>query len=99
MHLNRVIKARDLDVIYVCGPGHGGPAMVANVYLEGTYSEYYTHISRNEAGMQRLFKQFSFPGGIPSHVAAETPGSINEGGRARLLALRMPTGPPSTIPI
>ena len=80
MHLNRVIKARDLDVIYVCGPGHGGPAMVANVYLEGTYSEYYSQISQNEAGMQRLFKQFSFPGGIPSHVAAETPGSINEGG-------------------
>ena len=80
MHLNRVIKARDLDVIYVCGPGHGGPAMVANVYLEGTYSEYYSHISQNEPGMQRLFKQFSFPGGIPSHVAPETPGSINEGG-------------------
>jgi xylulose-5-phosphate/fructose-6-phosphate phosphoketolase len=80
VHLNRVIKARDLDVIYVCGPGHGGPAMVANVYLEGTYSEYYAHIPPTEAGMQRLFKQFSFPGGIPSHVAAETPGSINEGG-------------------
>ncbi len=64
----------------MCGPGHGGPAMVANVYLEGTYSEYYSEISRDEAGMQRLFKQFSFPGGIPSHVAAETPGSINEGG-------------------
>ncbi len=79
-HLNRVIKARDLDVIYVCGPGHGGPAMVANVYLEGTYSEYYNHISRNEVGIQRLFKQFSFPGGIPSHVAPETPGSIHEGG-------------------
>jgi xylulose-5-phosphate/fructose-6-phosphate phosphoketolase len=80
VHLNRVIKARDLDVIYVCGPGHGGPAMVANVYLEGTYSEYYNHISRNEVGLQRLFKQFSFPGGIPSHVAPETPGSIHEGG-------------------
>jgi xylulose-5-phosphate/fructose-6-phosphate phosphoketolase len=80
VHLNRVIKARDLDVIYVCGPGHGGPAMVANVYLEGTYSEYYADISQDERGMQRLFKQFSFPGGIPSHVAAETPGSINEGG-------------------
>ncbi len=80
VHLNRAIKARDLDVLYVCGPGHGGPAMVANVYLEGTYSEYYSDISRDEAGMQRLFKQFSFPGGIPSHVAAETPGSINEGG-------------------
>ena len=80
VHLNRVIKARDLNLIYVCGPGHGGPAMVANVYLEGTYSEYYTHIAQDEAGLQRLFRQFSFPGGIPSHVAAETPGSINEGG-------------------
>ena len=80
VHLNRVIKARDLDMIYVCGPGHGGPAMVANVYLEGTYSEYYNQISQTETGMQRLFKQFSFPGGIPSHVAPETPGSINEGG-------------------
>ena len=80
VHLNRVIKARDLDVIYVCGPGHGGPALVANTYLEGTYSEYYSHIPRSETGMQRLFKQFSFPGGIPSHVSAETPGSINEGG-------------------
>jgi xylulose-5-phosphate/fructose-6-phosphate phosphoketolase len=80
VHLNRIIKARDLDIIYVCGPGHGGPAIVANVYLEGTYSEYYNHISQNETGMQRLFKQFSFPGGIPSHVAPETPGSIHEGG-------------------
>ena len=80
VHLNRVIKTRDLDVIYVCGPGHGGPAMVANVYLEGTYSEYYPQVSRDESGMRLLFKQFSFPGGIPSHVAAETPGSINEGG-------------------
>ncbi|MCL5736451.1 MAG: phosphoketolase family protein [Actinobacteria bacterium] len=80
VHLNRVIKARDLNMIYVCGPGHGGPAMVANVYLEGTYSEFYANVSRDEKGLQRLFKQFSFPGGIPSHVAAETPGSINEGG-------------------
>jgi xylulose-5-phosphate/fructose-6-phosphate phosphoketolase len=80
VHLNRVIKARDLDVIYICGPGHGGPAMVANVYLEGTYSEYYPHVSPDEKGLKRLFKQFSFPGGIPSHVAAETPGSIHEGG-------------------
>ncbi len=80
VHVNRVIKARDLDIIYVCGPGHGGPALVANTYLEGSYSEYYGQIARDEAGMQRLFKQFSFPGGIPSHVAAETPGSINEGG-------------------
>lgn len=80
VHLNRVIKERDLNMIYICGPGHGGPALVANVYLEGTYSEYYSHVTPDEAGMQRLFKQFSFPGGIPSHVAAETPGSINEGG-------------------
>jgi xylulose-5-phosphate/fructose-6-phosphate phosphoketolase len=80
VHLNRVIKARDLDMIYVTGPGHGGPALVANVYLEGTYSEVYPSISQDAEGMKRLFKQFSFPGGIPSHVAPETPGSINEGG-------------------
>jgi len=80
VHLNRIIKARDLDMIYVCGPGHGGPGMVANTWLEGTYSEIYPHIPQNAVGMQRLFKQFSFPGGIPSHVAAETPGSIHEGG-------------------
>ncbi len=80
VHLNRVIKARDLDMIYVCGPGHGGPALVANVYLEGTYSEYYADVSPDERGLRKLFKQFSFPGGIPSHVAPETPGSINEGG-------------------
>ncbi|MCC7107031.1 MAG: phosphoketolase family protein, partial [Chloroflexi bacterium] len=79
-HLNRVIRERDLDVIYVCGPGHGGPGMVANTYLEGTYSELYPAVSQDEAGMRRLFKQFSFPGGIPSHAAPETPGSINEGG-------------------
>jgi len=79
-HLNRVIKEHDLDMIYITGPGHGGPGIVANVYLEGTYSEVYPNISRDADGMQRLFKQFSFPGGIPSHVAAETPGSINEGG-------------------
>ena len=80
VHLNRVIKARDLDIIYVCGPGHGGPAMVANVYLEGTYSEVYPNVTQDEAGLKRLFRQFSFPGGIPSHVAPETPGSIHEGG-------------------
>jgi xylulose-5-phosphate/fructose-6-phosphate phosphoketolase len=80
VHLNRAIKARDLDVIYVCGPGHGGPGMVANTYLEGTYSELYPEVSQDEDGMRRLFKQFSFPGGIPSHAAPETPGSINEGG-------------------
>jgi xylulose-5-phosphate/fructose-6-phosphate phosphoketolase len=80
VHLNRVIKARDLDMIYVAGPGHGGPGLVANTWLEGTYSETYPHIPQNEQGMQRLFKQFSFPGGIPSHAAPETPGSIHEGG-------------------
>ncbi|HMD56776.1 MAG TPA: phosphoketolase family protein [Solirubrobacteraceae bacterium] len=79
-HLNRVINARDLNVIYVAGPGHGGPGVVANVYLEGTYSEVYPHIGRDEEGLRRLFRQFSFPGGIPSHVAPETPGSIHEGG-------------------
>src|SRR5580704_9632744 len=79
-HLNRVIKKHDLDMIYVTGPGHGGPALVANAYLEGTYSEVYPNISTDEAGMKRLFTQFSFPGGIPSHVAPETPGSIHEGG-------------------
>src|SRR5881296_1118476 len=79
-HFNRVIKKYDLNVIYICGPGHGGPGMVANTYLEGTYSDVYTAIQQNEEGMQRLFKQFSFPGGIPSHVAPETPGSIHEGG-------------------
>jgi xylulose-5-phosphate/fructose-6-phosphate phosphoketolase len=80
VHLNRLIKKNDLNVIYVCGPGHGGPGMVANVYLEGSYSEFYPHISRNAAGLKRLFTQFSFPGGIPSHASPETPGSINEGG-------------------
>jgi xylulose-5-phosphate/fructose-6-phosphate phosphoketolase len=79
-HLNRAIKARDLDMMYVIGPGHGGPGIVANAYLEGTYSEVYPTISTDEAGMRRLFRQFSFPGGIPSHVAPETPGSIHEGG-------------------
>jgi len=79
-HLNRVIKKNDLNVIYICGPGHGGPGMVANTYLEGTYSEIYPNISQDEDGMRRLFRQFSFPGGIPSHVAPETPGSIHEGG-------------------
>ncbi len=79
-HMNRVIRQHNLNAIYVCGPGHGGPGMVANTYLEGTYSELYPNISRNEEGMQRLFKQFSFPGGIPSHAAPETPGSIHEGG-------------------
>jgi xylulose-5-phosphate/fructose-6-phosphate phosphoketolase len=80
VHMNRVIKKFDLNAIYICGPGHGGPGMVANTYLEGTYSEIYPNIQQTEEGMQRLFKQFSFPGGIPSHVAPETPGSIHEGG-------------------
>ena len=80
VHLNRVIKAHDLDVIYICGPGHGGPGMVANTYLEGTYTEFYPNIAEDEEGIGILFKQFSFPGGIPSHAAPETPGSIHEGG-------------------
>jgi len=80
VHLNRLIKQRDLNVILITGPGHGGPALVANTYLEGTYSEIYPDISQDEEGMKRLFKQFSFPGGIPSHAAPETPGSIHEGG-------------------
>ena len=79
-HLNRVIRNWDLNMIYVTGPGHGGPGLVANTYLEGTYSEFYPNISQDADGMQRLFRQFSFPGGIPSHVAPETPGSIHEGG-------------------
>ncbi|GAA0318317.1 phosphoketolase family protein [Actinoallomurus spadix] len=80
VHLNRVIKRRDLDMIYIMGPGHGGPAAVANAWLEGTYSEVYPAVSQDEEGMARLFRQFSFPGGVPSHVAPETPGSIHEGG-------------------
>ncbi|MCW3000879.1 MAG: phosphoketolase family protein [Conexibacter sp.] len=79
-HLNRTIRARDLSAIFVTGPGHGGPGVVANTYLEGTYTEVYPHIRRDEEGLRRLFRQFSFPGGIPSHVAPETPGSIHEGG-------------------
>jgi xylulose-5-phosphate/fructose-6-phosphate phosphoketolase len=80
VHLNRIIKKYELDMFYIAGPGHGGPAMVANTWLEGSYSEFYPHISQDATGMQRLFNQFSFPGGIPSHVAPETPGSIHEGG-------------------
>lgn len=79
-HLNRLIKLYDLNMIFMAGPGHGGPGIVANTYLEGTYSELYPDISQDAQGMKRLFKQFSFPGGIPSHAAPETPGSINEGG-------------------
>ncbi|HKP64888.1 MAG TPA: phosphoketolase family protein [Polyangiales bacterium] len=80
VHMNRAIRERDLNVMYVIGPGHGAPGILANAYLEGTYSEVYPHVSRDEVGLARLFKQFSFPGGVPSHVAAETPGSIHEGG-------------------
>ena len=80
VHLNRLIRKNDLNVIYVCGPGHGGPGMVANTYLEGTYSEFYPDVSEDVEGLRKLFTQFSFPGGIPSHVSPETPGSINEGG-------------------
>jgi xylulose-5-phosphate/fructose-6-phosphate phosphoketolase len=80
VHLNRAIRARDLNMLYVTGPGHGGPGLVANAYLEGTYTEVYPHVTRDEAGLRELFRQFSFPGGVPSHVAPETPGSIHEGG-------------------
>ena len=80
VHLNRAIRQRDLDAIYVTGPGHGGPALVANAYLEGTYTERYPDVSEDESGLRALFRQFSFPGGIPSHVAPEVPGSIHEGG-------------------
>lgn len=80
VHLNRIIKQYDLNMIYVTGPGHGGPGLVANTYLEGTYTELYPNITQDEQGIKKLFKQFSFPGGIPSHVAPDTPGSINEGG-------------------
>jgi len=79
-HLNRIIRAHDLDMIFVTGPGHGGPAVVANTYLEGSYTELYPHVTQDEDGLRQLFRQFSFPGGIPSHAAPETPGSINEGG-------------------
>src|SRR6184192_173840 len=80
VHLNRAINQYDLNVMYITGPGHGGPGLVANAYLEGTYSEVYPNISQDEEGLKRLFTQFSFPGGIPSHVSPETPGSIHEGG-------------------
>ncbi|MEP7262465.1 MAG: phosphoketolase, partial [Usitatibacter sp.] len=79
-HLNRLIKAHDLNVLYVTGPGHGGPGILANVWLEGSYSEFFPHVTRDAEGMKRLFAQFSYPGGVPSHAAPETPGSINEGG-------------------
>ena len=98
VHLNRLIKQLDLDMIYVCGPGHGGPGMVANTYLEGTYSDLFPNITEDAEGMKRLFKQFSFPGGIPSHAAAQTPGSINEGGELGYSLLHA-TAPCSTIRI
>jgi xylulose-5-phosphate/fructose-6-phosphate phosphoketolase len=79
-HLNRIIRQHDANIIYICGPGHGGPAMVANAYLEGSYTSCYPDVTRNEKGMHKLFRQFSFPGGIPSHAAPDVPGSINEGG-------------------
>ena len=81
-HLNRLIRDRDLNAVFVTGPGHGGPANVANAYLEGTYTELYPDVSQDEEGLRRLCRQFSFPGGIPSHAAPETPGSIHEGGAA-----------------
>ena len=80
VHCNRAIRKFDLNMIFICGPGHGGPGVVANTYLEGTYTELYPDIQQNEEGLKKLFKQFSFPGGIPSHAAPETPGSIHEGG-------------------
>ena len=79
-HMNRLIRAHDLDAIFIAGPGHGGPALVANAFLEGTYSERYHHIDKDEDGILRLFREFSFPGGVPSHVSADVPGSIHEGG-------------------
>jgi xylulose-5-phosphate/fructose-6-phosphate phosphoketolase len=97
VHLNRVMRNEDLNVIYVIGPGHGGPALVAHAWLEGTYSEFYPEVSQDEAGMRRLFKQFSFPGGIPSHVAPRTPGSIREGGELGYALSPMRTVPHSTI--
>ena len=84
MHLNRIIKNNNLKMIYLSGPGHGGQAMIANNYLEGVYSKFYPEITEDEAGLKKLFKQFSFPGGVSSHVAPETPGSIHEGGQHTL---------------
>jgi hypothetical protein len=100
VHLNRAIKAHDLSVIYIAGPGHGGPGMVANAYLEQTYSEAYPHVSQDEEGMKRLFTQFSFPGGIPSHVAPETPVRFTRAGnwatRCRTPSARRSTTPTSS---
>jgi xylulose-5-phosphate/fructose-6-phosphate phosphoketolase len=97
-HLDRAIRERELDAIFVCGPGHGGPAVVAQAYLEGTYSQLYPHVSKDKAGLRELFRQFSFPGGIPSHAAPETPGSVHEGGELGY-ALSHAYGAPSTIPV
>ena len=80
LHLNRIIKKNDLNIIFIAGPGHGAPGVIANTYLEGTYTEIYPNISQDEQGMKAFFKQFSFPGGIPSHASPDTPGSIHEGG-------------------
>ena len=97
-HLNRVIKQRDLNMMYIIGPGHGGPGIVAHTYLEGSYTELYPYIERNTDGIKRLFRQFSWPYGIPSHVAPETPGSIHEGGELGY-SCSTPSAPPTTIPI
>ena len=97
-HLNRIIRKQDANIIYICGPGHGGPAMVANAYLEGSYASRNPDITRNEKGMHKLFRQFSFPGGIPSHAAPDVPGSINEGGELGIHCL-MPSALLSTIRI
>ena len=86
VHLNRLIQDHDVDMIYLAGPGHGGAALLANVYLEGTYTEVYPEITQDAEGMRRFFRQFSTPGGVPSHVSVPTPGSIHEGGRIRLRA-------------
>ena len=94
VHLNRVIKKYDLDMFYIAGPGHGGPAIVGNVYIEGTWSEVYPEISQDEAGLKKLFKQFSFPGGISSHVAPSTPGSIHEGPLSPRAGCGGPVAPP-----
>ena len=98
VHLNRVVRRDDLNAIYICGPGHGGPGMVANTWLEGTYSELYPTVTTDARGMTRLFRQFSFPGGIPSHAAPETPGSIHEGGGSWATRCPTHTGRPSTTP-
>ena len=97
VHMNRAIRDWDLDAIFIAGPGHGGPAAVANAYLEGRYSEIYPHVSRDVDGLRVLFRQFSFPGGIPSHVAPETPGSMHEGGELGS-PCPTPTARSSTIP-